>query len=92
VADTLPHVLFDSTDESGRWRIVRVLIDPKRRENEADDGIRDLIELADGVDLMGHQRWRQLDQKGEGIANVVRLCHSLKRELLARMETDDAEG
>lgn len=87
-----PRVIFDCDDESGKWRIVRVQLDPKRRENEADDGIRDLIELSDGLDLTGGQRWKQLDSKGEGVATLVRLCHSLKRRLIERLELNDANS
>ena len=81
-----PCVLFESREESGFWRIVRVQLPQKQRENLDDDGVRDLIELADGKDLLGNWRWKQLDTKSEGVASFSRICHALKRALLKRLE------
>ena len=92
MAAVTPRVIFESQDESGYYRIVRVQLDPKRRENESDTGIRDLIEIADGKDLLGHWRWKQLDTKAEGVASFSRICHALKRELISRLELQDAEN
>jgi hypothetical protein len=68
------------------WRIVRIQVDEKRRESEQDDGIRDWIEFADGFDLMGDVRWRQMDGKSAGVSDLVRVVNALKRELISRLE------
>lgn len=85
-----PEVMLAGDD----WRIVRVELDPKRRETQDDDGIRDLIEVTDGRDLLGQQRWKQLDTKSEGVARYHQICHAMKRMLLecvaAAKETTDA--
>jgi hypothetical protein len=73
-----PTVLLTGED----WRIVRVELDAKRRESPDDDGIRDLIEVTDGKDLLGNQRWKQLDAKHEGVARYHQICHAMKRMLL----------
>ena len=75
-----PQILLTGDD----WRIVRVEIPKQRRESPEDDGVRDLIEVRDGKDLMEQPRWRQLDSKSEGVATFSRICHALKRELLKR--------
>ncbi len=75
------------------WRIVRVRLPEKQREPHSDDdGVRELIELADGKDLLGNWRWKQLDTKSEGVASFSRICHALKREFLKRLERNDAEA
>lgn len=73
-----PHVLL----QDGDWRIVRVEIPSTKREGPDDDGIRDLIEVTDGKDLLGQVRWRQLDTKHEGVARYHQICHAMKRLLL----------
>lgn len=89
-----PTLLFEHPDG---WRIVRVQVPEKQREpKEAgkpeDDGVRDVIEVTDGRDDMGVQRWKRLDTKTEGVAQYNRVCHGLKRELLKRMETTSAKN
>lgn len=85
------------------WRIVRVVIPPVKREptepgQPEDDGIRDLIEVTDGLDLLGGQRWTRLEKKAEGVATYDRIVHAMKRELLRLLpgvqeqETNDAEN
>lgn len=81
VSDT-PRILFEGDD----WRIVRVELPPPRREGPDDKGVRDLIEVRDGKDLMEHPRWKQLDTKVEGVSTYSRICHALKRELLNRID------
>lgn len=90
-----PHVVLQGDD----WRIVRVEIPAKQREpvkpgDPPDDGIRDLIEVTNGKDLLGHVRWHQLDTKSEGVARYHQICHAMKRMLLeyaaAMQETTDA--
>jgi hypothetical protein len=73
-----PTVIF----EAPGIRIVRCVIEAKRRESEDDNGVREYIELADGVDLMGVTRWTQLDRKSAGISDYARVVNALKAELL----------
>lgn len=89
-----PRLLFEHPEG---WRIVRIqlpekLREPKEAGKPADDGVRDLIEVTDGRDELGVQRWKRLDVKSEGVAQYNRVCHGLKRELISRLETDDAEN
>jgi hypothetical protein len=82
---TAPRVLYKGElEREAGWRIVRVILPESRREDPTDDGVRDLIEVTDGADLMGQQRWTQVDGKSAGVSTLVRLVHALKRELLAR--------
>lgn len=78
-----PHVMF----EGEGFRIVRTTVHASKREptqpgQPDDDGIRDLIEVTDGTDLLGQQRWTRLEKKAEGVATYDRIVHALKRELL----------
>lgn len=73
-----PEIIF----EAQGIRIVRCVIEAKRRENEEDNGVREYIEVADGQDLMGQTRWTQLDRKSAGVSDYVRVVHALKAELL----------
>jgi hypothetical protein len=68
------------------WRIVRLQIPEKQREGPEDTGVRDWIEFADGLDLMGEVRWRQMDGKSAGVSDLVRVVNALKRELISRLE------
>lgn len=78
------------------WRIVQVQIPPQQREpikpgEPEDDGLRDLIEVEDGKDLLGQQRWTRLERKAEGVGTYDRVCHGLKRallELIDQLETE----
>ena len=88
----VPCVRYQASD----WRIVRVQIPPQQREPTApgepeDDGYRDLIEVLDGKDLMGHPRWTRLDKKAEGVGTYDRICHALKRSLLELVDQLDTE-
>ena len=88
----VPSVRYQTDD----WRIVRVQLPEKQREPQqpgepADEGYRDLIEVADGYDLMGHRRWTRLDKKAEGVGTYDRICHALKRELLQLHEQLETE-
>ena len=88
----LPRIVY----QGDGWRIVQTQLPEKQREPKqpgepADDGIRDLIEVADGVDLMGVQRWTRMDKKAEGVGTYDRILHAMKRELLsihAQLETE----
>lgn len=73
-----PHVVMQGDD----WRIVRVELPSNKRESPDDDGIRDLIEVTNGKDLLGTVRWHQLDTKSEGVARYHQICHAMKRMLL----------
>jgi hypothetical protein len=89
-----PTLLFLSPDG---WRIVQIEIPEKQREpveagKPVDDGVREVIEVTDGKDDMGVQRWKRLDTKTEGVAQYNRVCHGLKRELLLRLESTDGES
>lgn len=89
-----PTLVFEHPDG---WRIVRLQIPEKQREpKEAgkpeDDGIREVIEVTDGRDDLGVQRWKRLDVKSEGVAQYNRVCHGLKRELLLRLERGNGES
>ena len=70
--------------EGEGWRIIRVVVPPANREpgNNEDDGVRDLIEVTDGSDLLGNQRWTRLEKKAEGVATYDRIVHAMKRELM----------
>jgi hypothetical protein len=68
------------------WRIVRLQLPEKQRESPEDEGIREYIEFADGLDLMGEVRWRQMDGKSAGVSDLVRVVNALKRELISRLE------
>jgi hypothetical protein len=69
------------------WRIVRLVLEPKRREGPEDTGVRDWIEVADGVDLMGVTRWTQLEKRSAGVSDYARVVSAMKHELLKRLET-----
>jgi hypothetical protein len=73
-----PEIIF----EAQGIRIVRCVIEAKRREGEDDNGVREYIEVADGQDLMGQTRWTQLDRKSAGVSDYVRVVNALKAELL----------
>ena len=73
-----PTIIF----EAPGIRIVRCVIEAKRRESEEDNGVREYIELADGQDLMGQTRWTQLDRKAAGVSDYVRVVNALKAEVL----------
>lgn len=78
-----PTLLF----EGEGWRLVRVQIpaanrEPKQPGEPEDNGLRDLIEVTDGSDLLGNQRWTRLEKKAEGVATYDRIVHAMKRELL----------
>lgn len=73
-----PVVVLQGDD----WRIVRVELPSNKREGHDDDGQRDLIEVTDGKDLLGHVRWKQLEQRSEGVARYHQICHAMKRMLL----------
>lgn len=86
-----PTLLF----EGEGWRIVQIELPPNGREPKKpgepeDDGIRDVIEITDGKDAMGVVRWTRLDVKHGGLGDYNRVCHGLKRELLLRLESEDA--
>jgi hypothetical protein len=89
-----PTLLFEHPDG---WRIVQIQLPEKQREPAAagsppDDGLREVIEVTDGRDDLGVQRWKRLDTKSEGVAQYNRVCHGLKRELLMRLENPNAEN
>lgn len=73
------------------WRVVQVELPPQQRENADDDGLRDLIEVADGKDLMGEQRWTRLDKKAEGVGTYDRIIHAMKRSLLELIDQLETE-
>ncbi len=75
---TLPRVLYQGEG----WRIVQVQLPEKQREDPQDEGLRELIEVSDGADLMGVPRWQRMEKKTEGVGTYDRILHSLKRELL----------
>jgi hypothetical protein len=82
-----PHVRYQTPD----FRIVRVQLTEKQREPKEpgkpeDDGLRDLIEVADSYDLLGTPRWQRLDKKAEGVGTYDRICHAMKRELLQLLD------
>jgi hypothetical protein len=80
---TSPRILFEGDLTGGDgWRIVRVVVPEQARQDPTDDGVRDLIEVSDGVDLMGARRWQKLDGKTGTTSTLVRVCHALKEELL----------
>ena len=82
-----PRVVLDGGD----WRIVRIELPANKRESPDDDGVRDLIEVTDGTDLLGAVRWKRLEQKSEGVARYHQICHAMKRMLLeyvAAMKTE----
>lgn len=86
-----PTLLF----QGDGWRIVQVELPPNNREPKKpgepeDDGVREVIEVSDGKDALGMQRWKHLDTKTEGVAQYNRVCHGLKRELLLRLELEHA--
>ena len=95
-ANGVPRVRY----QGDGWRIVQIQLPEKQREPHApgeppDDGLRDLIELADGGDLMGTPRWQRLDKKAEGVGTYDRICHALKRELLQlldQLRTEQSDG
>lgn len=89
-----PTLLFES--DLG-FRIVQVELPPGKREPKAageqeDDGVREIIEIADGRDALGMPRWKHLEKSSEGVATYNRICHALKRELLLRLEKANAEN
>lgn len=73
-----PRILLQGED----WRIVRIELPSNKRETPEDDGLRELIEVTDGKDLLGNVRWKQLEQKSEGVARYHQICHAMKRMLL----------
>jgi hypothetical protein len=76
-----PQIIF----EAAGIRIVRFTLPPEKRgpdPHAEDNGVREYIEVADGIDLMGQTRWTQLDRKSAGVSDYVRVVNALKAELL----------
>jgi hypothetical protein len=74
-----PEIIF----ETAHLRIVRFQLPENKREPGGDDnGVREWIEVPDGIDLMGEVRWTQLDRKNAGISDYVRVVNALKAEVL----------
>lgn len=89
---TPPRIRYQGDD----WRIVQVQIPDQQRQPKvpgepADDGLRDLIEILDGKDLMGQPRWTRLEKKAEGVGTYDRICHALKRSLLELIDQLETE-
>lgn len=87
------RIVFETT----ALRIVRVVLPESRREPRtgdapADTGVRYLIEVPDGMDLMDGQRWKLLDGPKSAVSDLVRVVTSLKTHLLHAITQGESDA